>query len=87
MTDIDDHFRNLFREQTATEVLEAQKKALEAATRYLEDLKAGRVPPPQRPPQIIPPQLWLRLRQRGWIDERGEWTAAGWEELSRLPVP
>ena len=70
----------LYREPTAEEVLAAQKRSLDAALRYCEEAKAGRAPP-QRTPHLIPPQLWIRLRFMGWLDESGEWTEEGRRNL------
>ncbi len=74
---------NLFIEPTLEQVVEAQRKEVEYAMKYVEDAKAGRLPPPCRAPTIIPPSLWKRLREKGWIDASGEWTPLGWEELWR----
>jgi hypothetical protein len=71
----------LYREPTAEEVLAAQKRALDAARRYCEEAKAGRVQAPVSAPQIMPPQLWRQLRDKGWIDENGEWTEEGRRNL------
>ena len=75
-------FDNDFRGPVPDTIHGSLKNALDRAVRCCEDAKAGRLPPPQQTPQIIPPQLWNRLRAEGWIDERGKWIELALERLS-----